>query len=132
MKKVLPVVIVVIVIAVVAGLVLGKQKSAPTKTTTPPSSQKEQTSNLTVTTNSVSIKDFMYSPETITVKKGTTVTWTNQDSAPHTVTADNGNGPDSGTLENGKSYSFTFNSVGTFSYHCTFHSDMKGTVTVTD
>jgi plastocyanin len=66
------------------------------------------------------------------VKKGTTVTWTNNDQAPHTVTRDGPNGPESTTLSQGQSYSFTFDQKSIFHYHCAIHPDMKGTVYVTD
>ncbi|MCA9325159.1 cupredoxin family copper-binding protein [Candidatus Saccharibacteria bacterium] len=85
----------------------------------------------TATTNAVTIKDFAFSPAKITVKVGTKVTWTNQDSTPHTVTADSGSGPDSGTMNQGQTYSFTYDTVGSFPYHCNFHSNMTGTVEVT-
>jgi plastocyanin len=86
-----------------------------------------------VTASSVTIQDFAFGPSAVTVKKGTTVTWTNKDSAAHTVTETDGkDGPKSGTLETGKSYSFTYNTVGTFSYHCSIHPSMTGTVTVTE
>lgn len=84
-------------------------------------------------TNSVVIENFAFSPSNITVKKGTTVSWTNKDSTAHTVTEnDSQTGPDSGNLANGKSYSFTYNAVGTFKYHCSIHPNMVGTVTVTE
>jgi plastocyanin len=83
--------------------------------------------------NSVTIKDFAFSPASITVKKGTTVTWTNSDTTTHTVTESDGQtGPDSGSLPSGKTYSFTFNTTGTFKYKCTLHPNMTGTVTVTE
>lgn len=80
----------------------------------------------------VSIKDFAFGPTTITVKKGTTVTWTNQDGPKHTVTADGSEGPKSGLLAKGESTSYTFNSVGSFPYHCEPHPFMKATVVVTE
>lgn len=84
-------------------------------------------------TSTVTIQDFAFSPAAITVKKGTTVTWTNKDSASHTVTETDGqDGPKSGVLEAGKSYSFTFNNAGTFKYDCSIHTSMTGTVTVTE
>jgi plastocyanin len=83
--------------------------------------------------NAVSINNFAFNPQSVTVKKGTTVTWTNQDSSAHTVTANNGSsGPNSDELSNVQTYSFTFNETGTFTYHCTLHPEMTGTVTVTD
>lgn len=84
-------------------------------------------------TNSVSIKDFAFSPSGITVKKGTKVTWTNNDSTTHTVTeTDSQSGPNSGDLSPGGSYSFTFGTAGTYHYHCSIHTSMTGTVTVTE
>jgi len=72
-------------------------------------------------------------PGDITVKKGTTVTWTNNDSSPHSVNeTDSQTGPDSGDLNAGDKYSFTFDNTGTFKYRCDIHPEMLGTVTVTD
>jgi plastocyanin len=70
---------------------------------------------------------FMPNPDTIAV--GDTVTWTNNDSTAHTTTAD-GREWDSGTLAPGASFSRTFTAAGTFTYHCTIHPGMIGTVTV--
>jgi len=77
----------------------------------------------------VSIKNFAFDPATITVKVGDTVTWTNNDSMDHSVTAD-GNQFDSGNLASGKTFSFTFKTAGTVGYHCSIHPNMKATVTV--
>lgn len=79
---------------------------------------------------SAQISNFAFSPANITVAKGTTVTWTNNDGVTHTVTGDSG-GPNSPFLSKGATYSYTFNTAGTFPYHCTPHPSMKGTVTVT-
>ncbi len=73
-----------------------------------------------------------YSPSNITVKKGTTVTWTNQDTIKHNVMSDSGSTLSSPYLAKGESWSYTFNTVGTFSYHCVPHPWMKGTVTVVE
>ncbi len=81
--------------------------------------------------NPVSITNFSFSPSSLTVKRGQTVVWTNNDGAAHTVTVDAGTGPASGTLSNGATYSYTFNAAGTFNYHCAFHASMRGTVIVT-
>jgi amicyanin len=78
----------------------------------------------------VSIANFAYSPSHIQVSVGTTVTWTNQDSAPHTVTFTNGM-KDSGWLRHGQSFSYTFTTPGTFDYYCTVHPTMVARVTVT-
>lgn len=77
----------------------------------------------------VEIEDFAYAPATITVKVGTTVTWTNKDTVRHTVTADNGLF-DSGLFGKGESFSYTFTEAGTYSYFCIPHTYMKGVVVV--
>jgi len=82
-------------------------------------------------TMTVSIQDFFFSPANITVQPGTSVTWVNNGQAPHTVTATDPEGAfDSGTLQPGESFSFTFKQPGTYAYYCTIHPFMKGTVTV--
>ncbi len=79
----------------------------------------------------VLISNFAFNPDTLSVRKGTTVIWTNEDTAPHTVTGTNG-GPVSGTLSKGQNFSYTFNTAGTFSYYCKIHPQMKGVVKVTE
>ncbi len=93
-------------------------------------SKKATTTTTTGTGNAVTIQGMAFSPSSLTVTKGTKVTWTNQDSAAHTVTGDAG-GPASGQLGKGQSYSYTFSTTGTFAYHCANHSYMTGSVTVT-
>ena len=78
----------------------------------------------------VEIVDFAFAPDVIEVSAGTTVTWTNMDSAPHTATAEDGSF-DSGELGQGESFSFTFEEPGEYPYICTFHPNMTGTVIVT-
>ena len=80
-------------------------------------------------TMTVSIKGFAFNPPNATVTPGTTVTWVNDDQAPHTATANDG-AFDSGTLQPGQSYSFVFDKPGTYAYHCNIHPDMTGTITV--
>lgn len=77
----------------------------------------------------VNISGFAFQSTNLTVKAGTTVTWTNKDSAPHTVTANDGSF-DSGTMATNVTYSHTFSKTGTFSYYCTVHPSMKATVIV--
>jgi plastocyanin len=78
---------------------------------------------------SVQIMNFAFNPASVTVKVGDTVTWTNGDSIAHTVTADDGSF-DSGNIDPGKSFTFTFTKAGTFSYHCNIHPNMTAQVTV--
>jgi len=77
----------------------------------------------------VTIAGFAFSPAALTVKVGTTVKWTNQDTAGHTVNADD-NSWGSGDLQKGDSFSFTFATTGTFAYHCGVHPSMEATITV--
>ena len=79
----------------------------------------------------VEIEDFAYVPGTITIKVGTTVTWTNKDSVGHTATSDDGVF-DSGMLSKGSSFSYTFTTAGTFGYFCKPHPYMVATIVVTE
>jgi plastocyanin len=78
----------------------------------------------------VKIAGFAFGPQTLGAKVGESVTWTNEDGATHTVTADDG-AFDSGNLAGGKTFSFAFDTAGTFAYHCNIHRSMTGKVTVT-
>lgn len=83
-------------------------------------------------TNLVTIQNFAFNPPSITVKAGTTVTWTNKDSVAHTVTETDGQtGPSSSDVNPNGTYTFTFSKPGTYHYHCSIHPEMVGTVTVT-
>jgi plastocyanin len=89
----------------------------------------ETPSTQVASANTVEIKNFAYSPATLTVKVGDTVTWTNKDIAGHSATADDGSF-DTGVLSQGESGSFTFTKAGTFGYFCTPHPNIKGTIIV--
>jgi plastocyanin len=83
----------------------------------------------------VMIRDFQFRPDSLTIKKGTTVTWTNMDSVQHTVTRPTEGGiqvagPDSPILNKGETYSYTYDTVGIFDYHCRIHPFLKGSVVV--
>ena len=77
----------------------------------------------------VTIDNFTFSPATVTVPSGTTVTWTNQDDMVHTVTEANRLFSSKG-LETGGTYSHTFTAPGTYTYFCALHPRMTGTVIV--
>ena len=77
----------------------------------------------TSTEQQVNIKDFNFVPATAEVPIGTTVTWVNDDNAPHTVTSVSGIF-DSGSIGAGKTYSYKFDQAGTFEYSCTNHPSM--------
>lgn len=78
---------------------------------------------------SVTIRDFAFSPKSVTIDVGDTVTWTNEDDVKHSATAEDGSF-DTGTFGNGQSRSHTFNTAGTFQYICTPHPFMKGAINV--
>ena len=80
-------------------------------------------------TITVSMKGSAFSPSNLQVGITTTVTWLNDDNMVHTVTSDKP-GFDSGDIQPGGRFSFTFNSVGTYDYHCVHHPNMTGTVLV--
>lgn len=85
-----------------------------------------------VTGNAVDITNFSFAPAALTVKAGTTVTWTNKDGDAHTVTSQGSGGPlRSAALGTNGTYSFTFTTPGTYAYLCTIHPFMTATVTVT-
>ena len=75
----------------------------------------------------IDIVDFAFAQPEITVRPGTTVTWTNTGVAPHTVT---GLPTESGTIDPGQSFSYTFETAGTFDYQCAFHPQMTAKVIV--
>jgi plastocyanin len=82
----------------------------------------------------VVMDEFAFSPERVTIERGTTVVWINRESEIHNVTADDGK-LDSGDLDRGAVFSFAFNEAGAFPYYCIFHGDrggvdMAGTVVV--
>jgi plastocyanin len=82
----------------------------------------------------VSMKNIQFSPKTLSVAKGTTVTWTNDDSVAHDVTKQSGPGPNfasgTGDLNKGDTYKQTLKTPGTIKYECTVHPGMTGTITV--
>jgi plastocyanin len=102
--------------------------SSQTPAATAPASQPVPSAG----SNAVTIKNFAFDPSSLTVKTGTEVTWTNLDSVQHTVVSDTGSlaAFSSDPLPTGASYRFTFTKPGTYTYHCSIHPSMKGTVIV--
>lgn len=78
----------------------------------------------------VEIRDFLYSPDPVTVAAGESVTWTNQDAVPHTATGTDRDVLQTGAINAGESVTATFSVPGTFEYFCEFHPNMKGTLIV--
>lgn len=80
---------------------------------------------------SVQMVNYAFAPASITVNEGDTVTWTNQDTAPHTVTTTSGpQSLNSPYLSKGQSWSYTFSAPGTYEYYCTVHPDMRARIVV--
>ena len=75
----------------------------------------------------VTIQGYAFQPQSVTIDKGGTVTWTNQDSVVHDIKFSDGDSPD---LKKGGTYSKTFDKAGKFDYICNIHPTMKGTVIV--
>ena len=131
MKK--GIVVIIVLIVLVGGFSVLKSISpgtTPSSTATPVA---VDTGAPQATTNQILIKGYAFSPDTLTVKVGTKVTWMNQDLARHTITADvpSTSAPASALFGQNESVSFTFSTPGTYTYHCEPHPYMKGTVTVT-
>lgn len=116
--------LVILIGAGCTGKVPTGQPSATTPGATSPS-----TITLTQNKSSVSIVNFSFQPDNLAVAPGTTIIWTNNDSAPHTITADDGSF-NSNTIPSGGTYSHTFTDAGTVAYHCSFHSSMHGSISV--
>jgi plastocyanin len=124
-------IILIILIIVGVGIYListGNNNSpAPVTDTTNQQQTSQPPPNLT---SAISIANFAFSPATLTVKVGTTVVWTNNDSVGHQIKS-NTNAFGSNILNSGDRYQFTFNNAGTFGYICSIHPSMKGTIIVT-
>ncbi|HEX4226342.1 MAG TPA: cupredoxin family copper-binding protein [Pseudonocardiaceae bacterium] len=117
------------------GSVPGMVPSGGGATTMPPMSMPDSpttgsAAQAPISANTVSITNFAFAPAAITVKVGTTVTWTNKDQDAHTVTAQDRTFSSS-PLNTGGTYQFTFTKPGTYAYLCTIHPFMTATVVVT-
>jgi plastocyanin len=77
------------------------------------------------------VADFAFAPATVTAKVGDVITWTNAGPASHTVTVDDHSSCDTGSIASGATGSLTFSAAGTYPFHCSIHSSMKGTITIT-
>ena len=117
-----------VILAACGGGTTTGTSSTPAATAT----QAGNTQTVMIITDSSST--FAFSPASLTIKAGTTVMWKNTTQAPHTVTSDDGKSFDSGSANpitaQGGTFSFTFNTPGTFAYHCSIHPFMKATIIV--
>lgn len=138
MKKSTLVWVIIIILIAIGGIwyINRNQTTSSTPTPTPQQTTTQKTNPITTTSTTnlveqktIVIENLTFTPNTVTISAGSTVTWTNNDPMSHSVIGDNG-GPKSTTLSNGQSYSYTFNTPGTYTYHCGIHPSMKGTVVV--
>ena len=80
--------------------------------------------------NRIEIKDFAFNPQTITVKSGQTITWINRDEEPHTVVSVEKQFKKSSALDTDQSFTITAGTPGTYTYFCSVHPKMTGTIVV--
>lgn len=117
-------------VSVLISITLGCQPAptgtAPAEEATTGEATPEEVTSAEAT---VTIEGFAFNPTEVRISAGGTVTWQHKDSAPHTVTSDNGEF-DSGSLSQGDNWSFTFEKPGTYEYHCEIHPSMKAKVIV--
>lgn len=115
-----------LILLLLGGLVLGgcSHNGNSTNVSAPAQPSTQET---VASPNTINIQNFSFSPATLTVKKGATVTWINNDSVPHQINSTTFN---SSQLSKGQSFSFTFDTVGTFDYLCSIHPSMLGKIIV--
>jgi plastocyanin len=102
---------------------------SPTPAPTPAPVTGGPSSSVTIPMGASVLGNRAFTPDDVDVAVGTTVTWMNTDSVAHTSTS-NASGWDSGTIAPGRQFSFTYQTAGTFPYHCAIHPGMVGTVVV--
>ena len=107
----------------------GGASSSDTKET--PAPKADDTGETNAGGPQVIMKDIKFNPASLKAKAGQTVTWTNDDSVGHDVTADGFNSGGAGNIEPGKTFTHKFPKAGSYKYVCSVHPGMKGTVKVT-
>lgn len=118
-------VVAVLVIALFIGSKTGKI-SLPQKSPTP---TPVATETAATEKRAITIENYSYSPANLVIKTGETVTWTNKDSVAHTATSNDGTF-NTGLIGQNETASVTFDTLGTYSYHCTPHPQMQATIIV--
>jgi plastocyanin len=129
-KKIIILFSALMIILLVAGCSSSTKPSSQTQINQPGAKDyTPQTASSTADAGSVQIKGFAFNPDTLTVKPGTAVVWTNEDSATHIIVAESGEFT-SDQLAKGDSFTFKFDNKGTYNYYCSIHPSMKGTIVV--
>jgi plastocyanin len=118
----IPAAVLLVIICLIAGCTSGQSPAPSAAATAAPAGP----------AHAITIKNFAFSPSTLTVKAGSTVVWTNEDGAPHQIASDDGAPAPftSSSLATGASFPFTFTQAGTYPYHCSIHPSMTGTIVV--
>jgi plastocyanin len=93
-------------------------------------SQTRESAPVKATKTEVAIDNFSFSPNTVTLSVGTTVTWTNHDNVPHVASSADNQFKKSSLLKTGQSFSHTFATTGTYNYFCSIHPRMTGKIIV--
>jgi plastocyanin len=115
----------IVVLIGISGCSSSKDSSATTKSSSSAGATKP------VSTDAVTIKDYAFSPKSITVAAGTKVTWTNKDQFAHAIKDAASGQSGAGNIDPNSTYSHTYSTPGTYPYVCAIHPNMHGTVTVT-
>jgi len=125
MKK--PFIILSIVVVMIAGVWAFLLLSSSSQQKNPEVKLPSEQTNVPKEKNTISIKDFAFNPDTLTVKVGDTVTWVNEDGVVHSITSSAFNSPN---IKSGETFKFQFTRAGTYDYNCSIHPYMKGKVVV--
>jgi len=120
--------VLIVTLFAAAAAACGSSSSSPSSTTPPPTST-GGSATVSIPTNARNLGAAGFGTNPLIVSTGTTVTWVNNDTIPHDSIADGGQWS-SPVLSPGQSFQFRFASAGTFTYKCTLHAGMVGTVTV--
>jgi plastocyanin len=123
--------LVAVSVVLVAAIACGSSSpsTSPSPTPSPTPTPGVPSSSVAIAVGASSLGDRAYAPDELTVPAGTTVTWMNADSVPHTSTSD-ATGWNSGVVAPGGQFSVAFQTPGSFPYHCTIHPGMVGRVVV--
>ena len=117
----------ILVLVALAGVMVMVAGCTSSSNTSPSPANSTVTS--TASQNAVAIQNYVFTPSTLTIQKGANVTWTNYDSVQHHVVSDS-SAFSSPLLNKGDTYTHQFNNTGSFSYICSIHPYMKGTIVV--
>jgi len=115
--------------AVACGSGSSTPATSPSPTPSPTPAPTGPSASVAIPAGAATLVNRAYTPDEVDITVGTTVTWMNTDSISHTSTSD-GTGWNSGNVAPGGQFSFTFQTAGSFPYHCTIHPGMVGTVVV--